>query len=92
MSKKTIRVVVAYARVDQQWVLPLSVTLGTTIDLAIKQSTILTLCEELTRENLTVGVFGEVRRLSDVVKAGDRIEIYRTLICDPKEARRDRAS
>lgn len=92
MSKKEINIEVAYARPDQQWVLPLSVTLGTTIDLAIKQSDILTICEELSREDLTVGVFGEVRRLSDVVKAGDRIEIYRALMCDPKKARRDRAS
>ena len=88
---KAISIEVSYARPDKQWVISLDVNLGATIDLAIKQSGILEACEELSRENLTVGIFGEVRRLSDVVKDGERIEIYRELICDPKEARRKKA-
>ncbi len=90
MDKKHIAIEVAYACPDQQWVIPLSVALGATIDMAIRQSQIISLCEELKREDLIVGIFGEVKRLSDVVKAGDRIEIYRELVCDPKAARRDR--
>lgn len=86
-----ISIEVAYATAEKQWVLPLEVSLGTTIDLAIKQSGILTKCTELNLTELRAGVFGEVRRLSDVIKKGDRIEIYRELICDPKEVRRERS-
>jgi len=38
-----------------------------------------------------VGVFGQRRALGDPVQAGDRIEIYRPLAVDPKQARRRRA-
>ena len=89
--KKQINICVAYARKDKQWVIPIVVPLGTTIDLAIKQSGILEECTELVRENLVVGIFGVVKRLSDVLKDGDRVEIYRPLLADPKELRRERA-
>ena len=86
--KKYIDIEIVYARKDKQWVMALSVTEGTTIDLAIKQSCLLDQCKELHRHDLVVGVFGEVRRLSDVLKQGERIEIYRPLSRDPKEMRR----
>jgi putative ubiquitin-RnfH superfamily antitoxin RatB of RatAB toxin-antitoxin module len=40
----------------------------------------------------TVGVFGQVRALESAVGEGDRIEIYRPLTINPKEARRLRAA
>ena len=89
--KKHINICVAYARKDKQWIIPITVPLGTTIDLAIKQSGILEECAERSRENLHVGIFGMVKRLSDVLKDGDRVEIYRPLSADPKELRRGRA-
>lgn len=39
-----------------------------------------------------VGVFGRLRSLSDPVLDGDRIEIYRELVADPKTSRRRRAA
>lgn len=38
-----------------------------------------------------VGIFGIPVKLSDLVRSGDRIEIYRALVFDPKESRRRRA-
>ncbi len=39
-----------------------------------------------------VGIFGQLKKLTDKVENGDRIEIYRSLLIDPKEARRKRAT
>ena len=39
----------------------------------------------------SVGIFSKVVSLNTVVKSGDRIEIYRPLVLDPKEKRRQRA-
>jgi putative ubiquitin-RnfH superfamily antitoxin RatB of RatAB toxin-antitoxin module len=38
-----------------------------------------------------VGIFGHKASLDQVLREGDRVEIYRPLIADPKEARRQRA-
>jgi putative ubiquitin-RnfH superfamily antitoxin RatB of RatAB toxin-antitoxin module len=39
-----------------------------------------------------VGIFGKLCDLNQLLKAGDRVEIYRALHNDPKEARRQRAA
>ena len=49
------------------------------------------MCIRDSNEN-RVGVFGKLAKLSDGLQAGDRIEIYRPLIADPKEVRRRRAA
>ena len=92
MSEDNINIEVAYATSKAQWVLPCEVGRRATIERCIKQSGILGLCPELVLEDLAVGVFGVHRRLSDAVKAGERVEIYRPLLCDPKEARQIRHS
>ena len=38
-----------------------------------------------------IGVFGKLRQFSELARPGDRIEIYRPLVVDPKESRRRRA-
>jgi putative ubiquitin-RnfH superfamily antitoxin RatB of RatAB toxin-antitoxin module len=45
---------------------------------------------ELMPESLVVGVWGKLRALSDTLRDQDRVEIYRPLRVDPKEARRQR--
>jgi hypothetical protein len=45
-----------------------------------------------TSASLYVGVFGELVRLDDCLCGGERVEIYRALITDPKEARRQRGA
>lgn len=58
---------------------------------AIQQSQILQKCPEINLEKQKVGVYGKLRKLEDLVFADDRVEIYRPLLIDPKEARRKKA-
>lgn len=88
---KTFQIEVAYAAPTKQHLVVLSVAEGTTIEAAILQSGILTLVPEIDLTQQSVGVFSKKRALSDVVHEGDRIEIYRPLTIDPKEARRAKA-
>ncbi len=62
-----------------------------TIQEAIKKSGILEKYQEIDLNSNHVGIFNQVKKLSDYVNAGDRIEIYRELIANPKEVRRKRA-
>lgn len=82
---------VAYARPDQQYLIVLSVPEETTVETAIALSGILTLCPEIGQTELMLGIFGERCLPDQPVKSGDRIEIYRPLLMDPKESRRRRA-
>ncbi|WP_018864818.1 RnfH family protein [Thioalkalivibrio sp. ARh3] len=87
----TIRIEVAYARPDRQVILPLVVPEGTTVDAALRQSEIDAQFPEIDLDNAKVGIFGKLTRRDTVLRPRDRIEIYRPLIADPKEVRRQRA-
>lgn len=89
---ETINVEVAYALPEKQVILPVNVELGTTIGGAIVQSGIMMEFPELDLENSQVGIFGKVTAMTTVLSDGDRVEIYRPLIADPKEVRRKRAA
>jgi len=84
----SITVEVAYARPERQWLLPLSVPAGTTVRKAIEQSGILAQCPEIDLGQNRVGIFGREARLEQVLNAGERVEIYRPLLADPKDVRR----
>ena len=86
-----INVEVAYARVSEQKIIALQVEEGSTVLSVIQQSGVLALFPEIDLRKQKVGVFSKARDLSDVVKAGERVEIYRGLTIDPKEARRAKA-
>jgi putative ubiquitin-RnfH superfamily antitoxin RatB of RatAB toxin-antitoxin module len=88
---KMIAVEVAYARVNQQKIIALEVAEGSSVAEVILQSCVLTLFPEIDLTKQKVGVFSKARKLSDVVKHGERIEIYRELTIDPKDARRAKA-
>jgi len=88
---KHIQIEVAYALPDQQVLLSLEVEEGATIEQAIHASGILRQFSEIDLKRQKVGVFGKLRQLGDTVKAGERIEIYRSLLRDPKERRRIQA-
>ena len=64
---------------------------GQTLEQAIHASGLLSRHPEIDLHTMKIGVFGKLRQLSDLARAGDRIEIYRPLIADPKESRRRRA-
>lgn len=92
MSTETINVEVAYALPEKQVIRTVNVDAGTTIGAAIVQSGIMMDFPELDLENAKVGIFGKVAPMTTVLSDGDRVEIYRPLIADPKEVRRKRAA
>ena len=65
---------------------------GTTVGAAIKASGIGDVVAELADAELEVGVFSQIRKPADPLYDGDRVEIYRPLTIDPKEARRIRVA
>ncbi len=89
MPTSMLSIEVACGTSDRQEVLKLTVPAGTTLLEAVHQSGIMTLFPDL--ELNTCGVFGEIKDATYLVREGDRIEIYRKLRNDPKEARRKRA-
>ena len=87
MAVVNIEVVYAESETRQE-VCHLQVEVGTTLETAIDRSGILEKFPEIDLMNSKVGVFSKIKKLSDKVNEGDRIEIYRPLTIDPKEARR----
>ena len=85
-----MHVEVAYARPDQQVILQLDVPKGTTVEQAINESGVLETYEEIDLGKNKVGIFGKLAKRDAELKEGDRVEIYRPLIADPKEVRRQR--
>jgi putative ubiquitin-RnfH superfamily antitoxin RatB of RatAB toxin-antitoxin module len=69
----------------------LDVEAGTTIGQAIELSGILQEAPEINLVTMPVGIYGKKKTLDTVLQPRDRIEIYRPLIADPKDARRRRA-
>ena len=86
-----IHVEIAYALVAEQVVIGCDVPQGSTLQEGITRSGILARFPEIKLEELRVGIFGKLKTLTDVLRDGDRVEIYRPLIADPKEMRRQRA-
>ncbi|MDH5766247.1 MAG: RnfH family protein [Gammaproteobacteria bacterium] len=85
-----IHVEVAYARPDQQVIVELDVPTGTTIEQLVLESGILETFPEIDLEKNKLGIFGKLVKKDSVLNQGDRVEIYRPLIADPKEVRRQR--
>ena len=88
---ETINVEVAYALPTEQLILSINVNLGTTAGDAVTQSGMLDKFPDIDLEKNKVGIFGKAVKRDAILKAGDRVEIYRPLIADPKEVRRQRA-
>lgn len=86
-----IAVEVAYALPEKQYLQQVMVEEGTTIEQAIVASGLLELRTDIDLAKNKVGIYSRPAKLHDVVGDGDRIEIYRPLIADPKELRRQRA-
>ncbi len=86
-----IQVEVVYALPHQQTVLSLKVAAQDNVQQVIEQSGILQQYPELSLESNAVGIFGRQVKLTQEVSEGDRIEIYRPLLADPKDIRRRRA-
>lgn len=97
-TESLIKVEVAYATPARQLIVPLNVPLGTTALEAVRMSNIATEFSEIDIDKDAMGIFskpldgkGRPKPNEYVMCAGDRVEIYRPLIIDPKAARLDRA-
>ncbi|MBZ9612574.1 RnfH family protein [Rheinheimera maricola] len=90
MSER-ITVEVAYALPERQSLLTVSVDMHDTVQQIIELSGILQQFSDIDLSVQKVGVWSRPVKLDDKVKTGDRIEIYRPLIADPKDLRRRRA-
>jgi putative ubiquitin-RnfH superfamily antitoxin RatB of RatAB toxin-antitoxin module len=88
--EEEIQVEVAYALPREQIVLRVRLAKGATIAEAIERSGILGRHPEIDLSNSKVGVYGRLVRLDAHVHDRDRVEIYRPLPADPKQARRER--
>jgi putative ubiquitin-RnfH superfamily antitoxin RatB of RatAB toxin-antitoxin module len=86
-----LSVEVVYARPDVQRCVTVGLPSGGTIRAAIERSRIVEEFPEIDFAMNKVGIFNVLRSLDHIVQAGDRIEIYRPLLIDPKEGRRNQA-
>jgi putative ubiquitin-RnfH superfamily antitoxin RatB of RatAB toxin-antitoxin module len=86
-----IKITLCYAPTSQPILYALEVDEGTTIGQAIEISGILQQAPDINLVTMPVGIYGKKKTLDTVLRARDRIEIYRPLIADPKDARRRRA-
>jgi len=86
-----IVVEVTYATPNKQLIIPVNVPQGSLVRDAIELSGIKKEFPEINLETDPVGIFGKHTTLDHVLREKDRVEIYRPLIADPKEIRRQRA-
>ena len=88
-----IRVEVAFARPDKQEIIALEVEEGTSAMDAVKRSGIVALFPEIDPDSASMGIFGKSIKSPSTheLREGDRVEIYRPLKIDPKQARLNRA-
>ncbi|AIR85339.1 hypothetical protein VH86_21015 [Pantoea sp. BL1] len=86
-----ITVEVVYALPNKQYLRSVTLEEGATVEQAIKASGLLSLRKDIDLASNKVGIFSRPVKLGDGVQDGDRVEIYRPLIADPKEMRRQRA-
>ncbi|MEJ8325378.1 RnfH family protein [Kosakonia sacchari] len=86
-----IAVEVAYALPEKQYLQRVTLEVGATVEQAILASGLLELRDDIDLKVNKVGIYSRPVKLHDPVHDGDRVEIYRPLIADPKELRRQRA-
>ncbi|ERK13852.1 MAG: RnfH family protein [Pantoea sp.] len=86
-----ISVEVVYALPEKQYLRTVTLAEGATVEEAIKASGLLSLRKDIDLKSNKVGVYSRPVKLDDLLQDGDRVEIYRPLIADPKEMRRQRA-
>lgn len=92
MAADTLNIEVCYASDALQFLRALRVPAGTTIEQAIALSGVLAAAPGIDLTVMQVGIYAKKKTLDTVLREHDRIEIYRPLIADPKNARRRRKS
>jgi len=94
VAEKTMVVEVAYALPHKQKIVTLNVPEGTSMLDAVRLSGMDQHFPELDLESAPLGIFGKAvpKPAERVLQSGERVEIYRPLIADPKEVRKQRAA
>lgn len=87
-----IRVEVTYALPDRQDVVPLTLPAGTTLQQAVEASGLCARYPDIDPAKGKFGIYSKLARPDAVLRDRDRVEIYRPLIADPKEVRKQRAA
>ena len=88
-----MKVEVAYATPERQEIVPVELPEGATMLEAVRESAIGQLFPGLDAERADMGIFGKVVKVpaDHILREGDRVELYRPLKIDPKQARMNRA-
>ena len=86
-----ISVEVVYAFSDRQTIVQLQLKSASTVRQAIEASGILQAHPEIVLEQASIGIWSKRVKLEGGLLDGDRVEIYRPLVADPKVIRRRRA-
>lgn len=89
---ESIRVRVVYALADRQSIVDLVVPPQTTVAQAVEKSGLIGRFAEIGSQPLQCAIFGRVVAASDTLADGDRVEILRPLLVDPKQSRREAAT
>ncbi|MBY6093942.1 RnfH family protein [Priestia flexa] len=86
-----MQVEVVYALPDEAFIRKLMVPVGSTAEAAIEASGVLVRFPDIDLSKLKIGIFSRTVKLTQVLEPGERVEIYRPLIADPREVRKRRA-
>jgi uncharacterized protein len=87
-----IRIEIVYAEPRHGIIKSFALTPGALVRDALAKAASDPAFSKVDLENSPVGIFGKLTRADQVLKDGDRIEIYRPLKQEPKVARRSRAA
>jgi uncharacterized protein len=88
MEPKFLSITVVYALADRQSIVKLEVAEGTTAAQAVELSQLAQRFPEIASQELNCAIFGQVVAATHRLSAGDRVEVLRPLLIDPKENRR----
>ena len=86
-----LEIEIVYGLAERQVLKSMTVAEGTTIREAVLQSSLEVEFPELDLQQAPLGIFGKAVKDETALRDGYRIEVYRPLLIDPKEARRKRA-
>lgn len=87
-----IRIEVAYALAERQEIIKLKLPEGSTLQQAVEASGLLQKHADIDLAKGKFGIYGKLAKPEAVLRDRDRVEIYRPLIADPKEVRKQRAA
>ena len=89
---ESINIQVVYALPQRQYLVNIKLPAGATLKQALEASGLLQNYPEIDLETARFGIFSRISKLDTELRDLDRVEIYRPLLADPKEVRRQRAA